>query len=75
MGVKSISFGSPYVRPMGRTCGAPKKIKNNTHPKNITAPFVALNQGPVADNSGSLGPPHVLPMWGARMWGELNETR
>ena len=27
MGVNSISFGPPHVRPMGRTCGEPDEIK------------------------------------------------
>ena len=36
MGVSSISFGSPHVRPMGRTCGAPNETKKNTHPTNVT---------------------------------------
>ena len=40
MGVDSIPCGSPPARPMGRTCGEPHEIKNNTHPeKIITAPF------------------------------------
>ena len=30
--VNSISFGSPHVRPMERTCGEPNEIKKNTHP-------------------------------------------
>ena len=34
MAVNSISFGSPHVRPMGRTCGEPSEIKKNTHPEN-----------------------------------------
>ena len=41
MGVRSISFGSPHVRPMWalNTCGAwpPDEIKKNTHPKTFTA--------------------------------------
>ena len=39
MGVNSISSGPPHVRPVGRTCGEPNKIKKTTHPKNITALF------------------------------------
>ena len=39
MGVNSISFGSPHVCAMGRTCGEPNEIKKNTHPKYITALF------------------------------------
>ena len=35
MGVNSISFGPPHVRPLGYTCGEPNEIKKNTHPKNI----------------------------------------
>ena len=30
MGVNSISFGYPHVRPMGRTCGEPNEIKKIT---------------------------------------------
>jgi len=39
VGVDSISFGLPHVRPMWAlsTCGEPDEIKKNTHPKNITA--------------------------------------
>ena len=37
MGVNSISFGSPHVCSMGRTCGEPNEIKKNTPPKNIAA--------------------------------------
>ena len=37
--VNSVSFGSPHVRPMGRTCGEPDEIKKNTHPKDTTALF------------------------------------
>ena len=38
---KSISFGSPHVRPMWvpRTCSEPNEIERNTHPKNTTALF------------------------------------
>ena len=39
MAVNPISFGSPHVRPMGRTCGEPDEIKKNTHPKYFTALF------------------------------------
>ena len=45
MRVNSISFGSPHVRPMGRTCGEPDEIKENTHPKTITALFVRWGCG------------------------------
>ena len=39
MGVNSISFGSPRVRPMWAlsTCGEPDEIKTNPHPVNTTA--------------------------------------
>ena len=39
MGVNSISFGSPHVRPMWTrsTCGEPNEIKEHTHPKTIAA--------------------------------------
>ena len=45
MGINSISFGPPRVRctHIGRTCGEPDEIKENTNPKIITAPF--RNQG------------------------------
>ena len=41
MAVNSISFGSPHVRPMGRTRGAwpPNETKKNTHPKCILPLF------------------------------------
>ena len=39
MAGNSISFGSPHVRPMWRTCGELNKIKKNAHPKNITSHF------------------------------------
>ena len=37
--VNSISFGPPHVCHMGRACGEPNEIKNNTHQTNITALF------------------------------------
>ena len=33
MAVNSISFGSPRVRPMGRTCGEPNEIKKKYPPE------------------------------------------
>ena len=52
MGVNSISFGSPHVRPMWAlsTCGEPNEIKKNTHPKNSTA----LSRDQAGDGSDSL---------------------
>ena len=46
MGVNSISFGSPHVRPMWAlsTCGEPDEIKKHTHPKNIPL-FVVCRHG------------------------------
>ena len=39
MGVNSISFGPPHIRPMWAlsACGEPNEIKKNTHPKNLPA--------------------------------------
>ena len=31
-GGQSISFGYPYARTTGRTCGGPGEIKNSKHP-------------------------------------------
>ena len=41
VGINSISFGSPHVRPTGCTCGEPNEIKKNAHPKYVTALFVS----------------------------------
>ena len=42
IGVNSIPFGSPHVRPMGvhRTCGEPNETRKNAHPKNIPTFFL-----------------------------------
>ena len=47
IGVNSISFGSPHVHPMRRTCGEPKshsEIKNNTHPEML--PLLCVSRDP-----------------------------
>ena len=57
-GGNSISSGPPHVRPIGRTCGEPIKIRKKTYPENTNPKNTTVDVGQL----GPLGP--LLPLHG-----------
>ena len=67
MGVDSIAFGSPHVRPMGRTCRRAGELKKNTHPKQSTAFSFSFFGGAGRRSTSCATCPWARP-WRWRTW-------